>query len=160
MSHLDIHVPLRWSDLDAYQHVNNAATVRLLEEARVEAFWAPSDEEQELGARKHPTAIPAFGVNGALMTLVASQHLEYLRPIPYRREGVVVRLWLSRLGGASMDIDYVILGRDDDAGLKPYVRARTVMVMVDRATHQPSRMGEEARRQMEPWLGEPLAFRS
>lgn len=37
-----LHVPikLRWSDLDAYGHVNNAEMLRLLEEARIEAFWA------------------------------------------------------------------------------------------------------------------------
>ena len=36
-----IHVPihLRWADLDAYNHVNNVEVVRLLEEARVRAFW-------------------------------------------------------------------------------------------------------------------------
>ena len=36
-----LHVPirLRWSDLDAYGHVNNAEMLRLLEEARIQAFW-------------------------------------------------------------------------------------------------------------------------
>jgi acyl-CoA thioester hydrolase len=38
---LDIPVPVRWTDLDAYGHVNNAAMVRLLEEARIAAFCTP-----------------------------------------------------------------------------------------------------------------------
>jgi DNA polymerase-3 subunit delta len=40
-----IHIPisLRWSDLDAYGHVNNAAMFGLLEEARIYAFWAGDD---------------------------------------------------------------------------------------------------------------------
>ena len=31
-------VPLRWSDMDAYGHVNNVQYLRLLEEARITAF--------------------------------------------------------------------------------------------------------------------------
>ena len=36
-----LHVPikLRWSDLDAYGHVNNAAMLTLLEESRISVFW-------------------------------------------------------------------------------------------------------------------------
>ncbi|AAT89120.1 conserved hypothetical protein [Leifsonia xyli subsp. xyli str. CTCB07] len=41
-----LHVPikLRWSDLDAYGHVNNAEMLRLLEQARIEAFWLTEDQ--------------------------------------------------------------------------------------------------------------------
>ena len=37
-----LHVPtrVRWSDLDGYRHVNNASMLRLLEEARIDAFWS------------------------------------------------------------------------------------------------------------------------
>ena len=170
MAHLDMHIPLRWTDLDAYGHVNNAATVRLLEEARIEAFWRPSEEEIALGAPDRPTAIPAFGVDGPSMTFVASQRLDYVRPIPYRREGVVVRMWISRFGGASMDVDYVILPRavaqaSADAATgsavdAAYVRARTVIVLVDRKNQTPMRLPDDARAELEPWSAEPLAFRS
>ncbi|MGL5850524.1 MAG: acyl-CoA thioesterase, partial [Phycicoccus sp.] len=30
-----VEVPLRWSDMDAYGHVNNVQFLRLLEDARV-----------------------------------------------------------------------------------------------------------------------------
>ena len=50
MTHFDITVPVRWSDVDGYGHVNNATMLRLLEEARIRAFWMPSDEQQALGA--------------------------------------------------------------------------------------------------------------
>ena len=38
-----MHVPihLRWGDLDAFNHVNNATMLKLLEEARVRVFWSP-----------------------------------------------------------------------------------------------------------------------
>src|SRR5699024_1528274 len=44
-SALDLPIPVRWTDLDAYGHVNNAAMVRLLEEARIAAFWQPPAEQ-------------------------------------------------------------------------------------------------------------------
>ena len=38
-----LHIPiqLRWGDLDAFNHVNNTSMLKLLEEARVRAFWRP-----------------------------------------------------------------------------------------------------------------------
>lgn len=40
---LHVPTPLRWSDLDAYGHVNNARMLSLLEEARIQAFWVNDD---------------------------------------------------------------------------------------------------------------------
>ena len=51
MTRLHVPVPVRWSDLDAYEHVNNARMLTLLEEARIAAFWS----DQAGGA---PTAVP------------------------------------------------------------------------------------------------------
>ena len=40
-----VNVPLRWSDMDAYGHVNNVQFLRLLEDARVTGFqeWFGQD---------------------------------------------------------------------------------------------------------------------
>ena len=35
MARIEVPVQLRWSDMDAYAHVNNVEMLRLLEEARV-----------------------------------------------------------------------------------------------------------------------------
>lgn len=63
MAHLDIDVAVRWTDLDAYGHVNNAAMVRLLEEGRIAAFWQPTAEEIALGPPTHrPRSAPPVWV--------------------------------------------------------------------------------------------------
>ena len=62
-------------------------------------------------------------------SVIASQRIEYVRQLGHRRDGVVVRLWLSRIGGASLTADYLVLTRDDPEGRAPYARARTVMVI-------------------------------
>ncbi|MFZ2964516.1 MAG: thioesterase family protein, partial [Rhodoglobus sp.] len=53
---LHLPVTLRWSDLDAYGHVNNAEMLRLLEEARMQAFWRSEQPENDL-----PTAVLEAG---------------------------------------------------------------------------------------------------
>ena len=40
---VEVRIPLRWADMDAYGHVNNIAVVQLLEEARVAAFGVPAN---------------------------------------------------------------------------------------------------------------------
>ena len=110
---LDVPVAVRWTDLDAYGHVNNAAMVRLLEEARIAAFWQPSAEQLALGAPAPAAALPVSGAGSSLSTVIASQRIEYARSLDHRRDGVVVRLWLSRIGGASLGVDYLVLTRDD-----------------------------------------------
>ncbi|ATG52457.1 thioesterase [Brachybacterium vulturis] len=156
---LDIPIPVRWTDLDAYGHVNNAAMVRLLEEARIAAFWQPPAEQVALGAPRPPAALPISGAGDALSTVIASQRVEYARSLGHRRDGVLVRLWLSRIGGASLSVDYLVLTRDDPEAAAPYARARTVVVMVDAASGAPVRLEQETRRMLERFSGEPLRFR-
>ena len=156
---LDIPVPVRWTDLDAYGHVNNAAMVRLLEEARIAAFWQPPAEQLELGATPPPAALPVSGAGSALSTVIASQRIDYPRSLDHRRDGVIVRLWLSRIGGASLSIDYLVLTRDDPEGQRPYARARTVVVMVDAEHGAPVRLEQHTREQLQRFTGEPLTFR-
>ena len=43
MTRLHVPIQLRWGDLDAYGHVNNAEMLHLLEEARIAAFWTEDD---------------------------------------------------------------------------------------------------------------------
>lgn len=156
---LDIPVPVRWTDLDAYGHVNNAAMVRLLEEARIAAFWPPAPEQLALGAIPPPAELPGGGAGSDLATVIASQRIEYPRQLGHRRDGVIVRLWLSRIGGASLTADYLVLTRDDPEGAAPYARARTVMVMIDASSGAPVRLPQELRESLQRFTGEPLEFR-
>ena len=46
------HVPMRWSDMDAFGHVNNVVYLRYLQEARVDMLFvhAPRHGAEELAA--------------------------------------------------------------------------------------------------------------
>ena len=56
MTRLHVPVSLRWSDLDAYAHVNNVEMFRLLEDARITAFWTHPDA----GEDAWPMPIPEY----------------------------------------------------------------------------------------------------
>lgn len=157
--HLDVPVPVRWSDVDGYGHVNNATMLRLLEEARIRAFWMPSAEQQELGATTFPTALPALAPGSGVHTVVASNRVEYRRQLGHRLDGVIVRLGISRLGGASITLDYQVLTRDDPEGERPYAIARTVLVTVDASTQQAVRLSAEDREALAAYSVPPLRFR-
>lgn len=148
MTRLTIPVHLRWSDIDAYQHVNNAKIFTLLEETRIAAFW---DGPTTRGAGH---TVFTTGPGSGTSTYIARQEIEYLEPLPYTPGPLPVQLWISHLGGASLDICYEIAGADG-----PAVRAMSTMVLVDEATGRPRRLTAGEREACRPFLDEPVPFR-
>ncbi len=151
MARLAVPVQLRWGDVDAYQHVNNAAMLQLLEEARIEAFWRHDER-----ADAWPTAVLDGGPGAELATLVARQEIEYLLPLGYRRTPMIVELWIGRLGGASIDVCYEVRDAGDDPTL--YARSMATIVLVDAATGRPRRITDAQRAVWEPYTEEPIVF--
>lgn len=153
--HRRLHVPihLRWGDLDAFNHVNNASMLKLLEEVRVRAFWRPAADEDA-----PPTAVLDSGIDAGTLTLIARQEIEYLRPVPYQRNPLDVQLWFGKLGGSSIEVCYEVFSPVSPAGQDLYARASAVVVMVDAATGRPVRLTDEQRSAWEPYLGEPVVY--
>jgi acyl-CoA thioester hydrolase len=114
-------VAVRWSDMDAYGHVNNARVVTLLEEARTQLLFAE-------GARRGAQAL-AQGV------VVVELVVRYRQPLVYSANPVRVRLWVSELRAASFALDYVVAATDGDA-----VTARTQLAAYDLGAQQPRRL--------------------
>jgi len=155
---MKLHVPirLRWSDLDAYGHVNNAEMLRLLEEARIIAFWVNDDTgSTAVGAS---TAVLDGRPGAATLTLIARQEIEYLAPIPYLRDPIDVRLWIGKLGGASLDVCYEVWGPAGVGEEKLYARANTTIVLVDAASERPRRINDVERTAWTPYLDDPIVF--
>jgi acyl-CoA thioester hydrolase len=62
------------------------------------------------------------------LTLIARQEIEYLAPVPYLRQPLDVRLWLGKLGGASLDVCYEVYSPEgindtERAAWTPYLDA-------------------------------------
>jgi acyl-CoA thioester hydrolase len=162
MTRLHVPVSLRWSDLDAYQHVNNVEMFRLLEDARITAFWRHPEAEDPW-----PTAILDTGPHATSHTLVAGQQIEYRRPLGFTRDPVRVEMWIGSLGGASIEVCYEVhdgapggFPRTGPAsGAAPYTRAVTTIVVIDAASGRPRRITPEERAVFEQFSGDPIEFR-
>lgn len=153
-----LHVPilLRWGDLDAYNHVNNTSMLKLLEEARIRAFWAPA-----AGETAPSTAVLAPGLDSGVLTLVARQEIEYLLPVPYQRHPLDVQMWFGKIGGSSIEVCYDVCSPAEAAGTDGqtvYARATTVVVKVDAASGRPLRWSADERAAWHPYQGAPIVY--
>lgn len=157
-----VHVPirLRWADLDAYGHVNNAVLLRLLEEARIQAFWS-TDEDLPSGFLASDTSMAVIDGSGRsnTLTLIGRQEIEYLAPIPYLRSPIDIQMWLGHLGGASISVCYEIWSPENQAEKVLYAVAETAIVLVDSKMMKPRRMTDEERAALEPFVEAPVSFK-
>ncbi len=153
MTRLTLQIPLRWSDFDAYAHVNNAEMLRLLEEARIQAFWRPDD-----GTEGSETAIMDARPGADTIALIARQEVEYLAPIPYMRAAIDIEMWIGRIGGASLEICYELFSPVGVAPRILFTRAATTLVMVTTATGRPTRITDELRSIWSNYVEEPVRF--
>ncbi|ABP55972.1 acyl-CoA thioesterase [Salinispora tropica] len=128
------HCTLRWSDLDAYGHINNSRFLTLYEEARVALMFA--------GGR-------AWGVGSFVDGVVIRRHeVDYLRPVDYAlgrataeaAPTVRIELWVSEIRAASVTVDYEMY--DGDVLVS---RARSVLVPFDLSRQLPRRLSAEER---------------
>ncbi|GAA2469939.1 acyl-CoA thioesterase [Streptomyces sp. NPDC059506] len=127
--------PMRWSDMDAYGHVNNVVFLRYLEEARIDFMFrlAPGDGDESFSGG----------------SVVAHHEIDYLRPLVHRHEPVTVETWVTGIGAAKLTLAYEV--KDEDT---VYVRASTVMVPFDFAANRPRRITPVEREFLEEYMDE------
>ena len=126
MSHMfRTPVSLRWSDLDAFNHVNNSRYLTFLEQARIE--WFETLDEPWMDDQSAP--------------VVASATLNFKRPIAYPAQ-VAVELFTDRLGTSSVVIGHRIVAADGTVHCDGHV----VAVWVDRQTGKPTPLQPGVRR--------------
>jgi len=135
---ITVPVPLRWGDMDAFGHVNNATAVQLLEQARVDGFFSSGREVRDV--------------------VVARHVIEYLVPIPYTHEPVRIVMWLARVGGSSIEVNYEIRSPDGAPDVL-HAKAATVVVFLDPVAGAPRRLSEAERADWAAFVDEPIAFR-
>ncbi|MER7767877.1 thioesterase family protein [Kitasatospora sp. NPDC096140] len=118
--------PLRWSDMDAFGHVNNVVFLRYLEEARIDFMFTQ--------------AAAAGAGEFAGGSVVARHEIDYKRPLVHRPHPVTVETWVTKIGGASLTVSYEIKDVAEDGTDVVYVRASTVVVPYDLAEGRPRRI--------------------
>ena len=116
-------IELRWRDLDALNHVNNASFLTFFEEARLRWFATLS------GPWTSETAQP----------VLAAIHINYRRQLNWP-EQVRVELHCERIGNTSLTIAHRLLGGDDAQVV--YADGTSVLVWIDPASGKPISLPE------------------
>lgn len=129
-------VHVRWDDLDAFGHINNAAYLTFVQEARADFTWY---------SRKRNGEIPIFAD-----MVVARAEIDYLEPIYEGGMEVDVAISVTRIGRASFDLFYEI-SRD---GVM-HAQVKTVQVAVSMETKKSRPLNDEERDFLARYLTEP-----
>ena len=118
---------VRWGDLDAFMHVNNAAYLTYIQEARVD-FTVYSRQRANL----QPVLIEM---------VVAHADIDYINPIYDAGIEIDIAVWVSKIGTSSFVLQYE-LSKNGEI----YAKAETVQVTVsmDSKTSRPVNEQERA----------------
>jgi acyl-CoA thioester hydrolase len=90
---------VRWSDVDAYGHVNNVVYFEYFQEARISFL-----------AEVSGTADAMSLANGFVLARLV---VDYRRPIRFRSTPYEIRTWPTRLGRSSFDLQATIHDGED-----------------------------------------------
>ena len=107
---------VRWDDIDAFGHVNNAKYLTYIQEARFQwSFY----EVQSTG--EQPTL---------LEMVVARNEIDYLVPIYNGGLFYTVNLWVESVGNSSLVLGYEVVGEDGTV----HAKVKSVQVAVSMET--------------------------
>jgi acyl-CoA thioester hydrolase len=123
-------IPIRFADIDALGHVNNAVFLTYLEVART-AFWA-----ERIG----PVRVQEIDF------VVARVEIDYRRPVVFG-DALSCDLWLVKLGRSSFTVGYTF----SVAG-ETVAEARSVQVFVDLATGAPKTVPDSFRERVREFV--------
>jgi len=113
---------VRWDDLDAFGHVNNAKYLTYAQEAR-------------------------FAWSGILEMVVARAEVDFIAPIYDGDSFVDVELWVSAIGTSSFSVTYVMKLKGEVVA-----RVKTVQVTVDMKTKKSHPISPEQREFLTKYL--------
>lgn len=112
---------VRWDDIDAFGHVNNAKYLTYIQEARFQwSYYEP----QAQGSK--PTL---------LEMVVARNEIDYLVPIYQGGLFYTVNLWVESIGNTSFVLGYEVVG--DDGVVHAKVKSVQVAVSMETKKSRP-----------------------
>ena len=114
---------IRWDDIDAFGHVNNAKYLTYIQEARF--LWAPIVE-----------------------MVVARAEVDYIAPIYEGGRFYDVNLWVEAIGNSSFTMGYEVVG---DKGVV-HAKVKTVQVAVSMETKKSRPLTDSEREFLNEYL--------
>ncbi|MCD7100521.1 acyl-CoA thioesterase [Pseudoclavibacter sp. 13-3] len=146
---LHLSVPLRWSDADAYGHINNVAVLALVEQARV-LFFAQAECDGETLPRLDGENL------GRSPIFLTGQRVEYLMPLRLEIEPVSIDMWVSHIGGADCELSYEIRQQPSSPVAATGLNG---LVFMNPETGRPRRLSAGQRQVLDSLFGEQVRLR-
>ena len=128
-------VPVRWSDIDMYQHINHATMVTILEEARVPFLKAPFGAD-----------ITSIGL------LIADVRVTYKDQLRLADSPLQVTIWTERLRAVDFTLGYEVRSVNADPESKPAVTAESQLAAVHIEEQRLVRLSSQHREYLQRWL--------
>jgi len=117
-------IQVRWDDLDAFNHVNNAAYLTYIQEARADFIWY-----SRVKNGKEPVLADM---------VVARNEVDYLIPLYHGGYDVEISIWCTKIGNASFTLNYEITSPE---GI--HAKLKSVQVCVDMETKRSRRLRDD-----------------
>ena len=130
-------VPVRWSDIDMYQHVNHATMVTILEEARVLFLQEPFAAD-----------ITTIGL------LVADVRLTYKAQLRLVDSPLQVTMWTKQLRTVDFTMGYEVRSVNADPQSRPAVVAESQMAAVHIEQQRLVRLAPHHKEYLQRWQRE------
>jgi acyl-CoA thioester hydrolase len=127
---------MRWSDMDAYQHVNNVAFLGYFEMARISLFRERPPQDDESGRRRG--------------LIVAAHEIAYKRQVVFSSTPLQVDVWITDVRAATFLCRYELFDHDRLA-----VTGSTTIVPFDFDIGRPRRLTPEEKEFLARWADEP-----
>jgi acyl-CoA thioester hydrolase len=128
-------VPVRWSDIDMYQHVNHATMVTILEEARI------------------PFLSPVFGAEiTTIGLLIADVRVTYKNQLRLIDSPLQVTIWVKRLRAVDFTLGYEVRSVNADPQSKAAVIAESQLAAVHIDEQRLVRLSPQHREYLQRWL--------
>ena len=125
---------VRWDDIDAFGHVNNAKYLTYIQEARFQWSWY-----QYAAKNEKPTSAE---------TVVAKAEVDFLVPIYEGGRFYDVTLWVEQVGNSSFTLGYEVIG---DNGVV-HAKVKTVQVAVSMETKKSRPLTDPEREFLKQYL--------
>lgn len=132
-------ITVRWSDMDAFAHINHARMVTLLEEARIEWLLSEGDANESL-------------IKSAL---IANVNISYKKPLRHADSPLDITLWFEKVRSVDFTIGYEVRAAGAAAESAPAVIATTQMAMVDVGSESLRRISAEEKEYLARWTRQP-----
>lgn len=129
-------VSVRWSDMDAFEHINHARMVTLLEEARIE--WL-----LEAGGEDNASLIKS--------AFIADVHVKYRGQLRHSDGPLKVTMWIAKHRAVDFTIAYEVRSAKATPTDPPAVTATTQMAVADAQARRLRRLTAEEKVYLASW---------